>query len=177
MANINSSASFDSLIARGANFLADSAEFVFKRGGRAIIPGALGAAGGWLVGVGPRIGMFQGVASGTLFSWVFVPIGKYISKHSGKGENQIHPNARNMSCTAMAVAQAVMPIYLTVNYGAAFLDKLGSRLPSMISWIVAPVSGESYTYTRGLFTSIAPVVTQFGLEWLLSRDPKQSGSY
>jgi hypothetical protein len=108
----------------------------------------LGGLGGWLTGVGPKLGVFQAVASSLQHSCVIRPMAKYINKYIGTGDDKkIHPQIADRLAIAFLIMEIVGPIFITLYFG-----------PSVDSTA-------DYTFFRGMLCSLAPVVTQFGIEY------------
>jgi len=161
-------------VARGLNLMADAVSYTMKKAGKVVAPTLLGAVGGYLTGVGARLGGFQGATAGAFYSCVLIPAGSYIRAHGGNDEDQIHDNTQGLLYTVGVVSETVAPIFITMYYGEGVLNAVGNRLPESVSWLVYPAAtGVAYTATRGFFTNIAPAMAQYFIEGLRASDSRR----
>jgi hypothetical protein len=158
------------------NYMANGAEFVMERGGKVLVPTALGAIGGYLVGIGPQIGAFQGLTSGALYSWVLRPISQFISNHEGERPEQIHKNTKVFLYTAGTATEVALPLFLTKTIGTSILTVLASLSPKAIQWLIIPSTTKEYTIWKGILVTIAPAIAQHLIETLRKEDKKQKRS-
>ena len=77
-------------INRSLNNLTDASLWVLEKADKPVVRGVLGGVSGWFWGIGAQRGMFQGVTSGILSSWVFKPILNYVEANRGKEPDKIH---------------------------------------------------------------------------------------
>ena len=108
----------------------------------------LGGLAGWIAGIGPKLGVFQAVASSLQHSYVIRPMAKYMSKYIGTGDDKkIHPQTADRLAIAFLIMEIVGPLFITMYFG-----------PSVDSTA-------DYTFLSGILCSLAPVVTQLGIEY------------
>jgi hypothetical protein len=153
-------------IASVLNTVADTAIYLFPH--NAIAPTLLGGVGGWFMGVGPKMGLLQGVASGVAYSWVIKPAGKYIEQNSGEGKDQVHETTRIFLNVLGTVLEVAGPIFLTMLVGSKCIESVTPYLPSTISWVLSTEPTQEYTLFRGLLVGISPAVAQHVIGFLRS---------
>lgn len=166
------------------NAVGVAGEYIIENGSKTIIPGALGAMGGWLTGIGGARGMFQGVATGSLYAYVLRPMGRYISNNTVKGtsaeeerdKDRISTKASYFWYTAGAVADVALPILATYYAGDYVLSTAGSYLPGFLGRMITPNQNLEYTVFKGILVNIVPAVTQFAIENLRKENERQKRS-
>jgi|ERR1700722_11496454 len=158
---------FNASVARTLNAGADLIGYLIPP--KMIAPTLLGAIGGWLVGVGPKMGLLQGIATGVTYSWVLKPIANYVSENSGPGPNQINAKACGLLAVVGAVVETAGPILVTMYIGSKCITATTPYLPSFVNWILSTEPTAEYNLFRGLFVSVAPAIAQHAIENLRSK--------
>ncbi len=153
---------------RGLNFTADVFGQTIGKTGRLIAPTAFGMAGGWLTGVGASVGGFQGCATGVTYTWLLKPIGNYVRRHTGDGQDQIHGNTEALLYLSGTVIDVALPIFLTYKFGVPVLETLSQNSPEWLAYYLAPTLASNYTITKGVLANIAPMVVQLWLGWSIT---------
>lgn len=137
---------------------------------------ALGGIGGYLVGIGPGLGIVQGLASSLCHSWIIRPITKYVEKQEGTGPDNIHPNTVKMLSVAGVIVEIAGPVLFTILCGAKILASTIPYMPKMIKSLLESQGKNGYTFMYGLSCSIAPYVAQYSIEWCREENKKAKES-
>ena len=139
----------------------------------------LGAAGGWLVGVGPKMGLFQGLSTYVFYASVIKPGSKYVNANLGDAPDKITSNTRETLALIGAIAGFAIPILVTKKVGPRCIKSLDPYMPKWKRPILSTQPGtelatqpitqlakqpKEYTLFRGVLVNIAPVTVQYGIE-------------
>jgi hypothetical protein len=140
----------------------------------------LGAAGGWLVGVGPKMGLFQGLSTYVFYASVIKPGSKYVNANIGDAPDKINDNTREVLALIGAIAGFAIPILVTKKVGPRCIKSLDPYMPKWKKTIVGtepttelaaqPITQlakqpKEYTLFRGVLVNIAPATVQYGIEF------------
>ena len=134
-----SSITVNGLIARTLNAGADGFSFVTdKIQLHKTLPAmVLGGMGGWLTGIGPKLGVFQGLASNLQHSWVIKPMASYVGNHTGEGPDQIHSKATVMLTVVGGIVEIAGPILITMYIGPECIALANPYLPKAVEWVLS----------------------------------------
>lgn len=131
----------------------------------------LGAAGGWLVGVGPKLGLFQGLTTYAFYAYVIKPSSNYVNANLGEGPDKINKNTRNILSVIGGVAGFIIPILVTRKVGPRSVQALN---PYLLKWnktifgsqpaTELATQSKKYTILQGFKVNIAPAAVQYSIE-------------
>ncbi len=112
-----------------------------------------GAAMGWLVGVGPALGVFQGLTTSLGKVFLIKPILYYVSTHKS-----INPDTKEILGIVLKILEIVSPIYLTLHKGLECIESAKPYLPKLITWLKSNGSTAKYTFFKGVMVKYAPTI-------------------
>ena len=154
------------------NGVGTAGNWVLEHGIQVVIPGAIGATGGWLASVGVGKGLVQGLASGGLYSYALSPLGSYIYRQPTEGEAGISNAARGFWYTAGVISNYALPILATYYASDKIIAGATAVLPNFVGNWIQPTSTE-YTVIRGVLVNIAPLATQWWIKAVYHEDKRK----
>jgi hypothetical protein len=159
---------------RAMNLTADMTEAVFSRSYKTIIPTSLGAIGGWMANVGAPMGGFQGCCASLMTSWILRPAKVWVDNNSGRTDDQLHENTRNVLYVAGTIAEIAVPVFLTLHFGERIMSKIADHAPALLHNLLAPALAENYSVMRGLLVNILPPLVSLYIEGCLENQKREN---
>ncbi len=122
-----------------------------------------GGLGGWMVGVGPKLGGFQALTSILEHNYAIKPIVKYINPRIGENKT-ISDRTADILAYALIIMEITGPVFMTLYLGPPSMQTLDAFVPALFQPLWGGGSSADYTFFRGLLCSLAPVAIQLYTE-------------